>query len=189
MEHESGSPLDLQRKEPQLAQSLTLQGRQRRWYAVYTCSRREKQVANQLERRAIETYLPTYETIRRWKNGRHRVQVPLFPGYALVRIAFDERLAVLKVPGVARIVGFNGSPTPLADSEIENIRRVLDVGLHPAPYPYLTSSRKVRIKTGPLAGCSGILVRRKGRSRLILSVDLILRSVAVDIEASDVEPV
>lgn len=115
--------------------------------------------------------------------------MPLFPGYALVRIALDERLAVLKVPGVVRIVGFNGSPTPLANGEIENIRRVLDVGLRAAPYPYLTSSRKVRINTGPLAGYSGILVRRKGRSRLILSVDIILRSVAVDIEASDVEPV
>lgn len=159
-----------------------------RWYAVSTRSRHEKSVEDLLQRKRIETFLPLYETVRRWKNGDHRVQLPLFPGYAFVHIALRDRLQVLKVPGVARLVGFSGSPTPLADDEVESLRQALAAGMKAAPHPYLTVGRQVRITAGPLTGCEGILVRRKGTVRVVLSIDLIQRSVLVDLDANALEP-
>jgi transcription termination/antitermination protein NusG len=159
-----------------------------RWYAAWTRSRHEKAVAEQLERKAVETFLPVYETVRQWKNGRHRVALPLFPGYAFVRIALRDRLEVLKVPGVVRLVGFNGAPTPLEDEEIEGLRRALAQGVRATPHPFLTVGRRVRITAGPLAGHEGILVRRKGHCRVVLSMDLIMRSIIVDMETAGLEP-
>jgi transcription antitermination factor NusG len=159
-----------------------------RWYAVWTRSRHEKTVAEQLERKSVETFLPVYETIRQWKNGRHRVQLPLFPGYAFTRIALRDRLEVLKVPGVVRLVGFNGAPTPLDDEEIEGLRRALAQGVRAAPHPFLTVGRRVRITAGPLTGHEGILVRHKGAMRVVLSIDLIQRSILIDTDACSLEP-
>jgi transcription termination/antitermination protein NusG len=160
-----------------------------RWYAAWTRSRHEKAVAEQLDRKAVETFLPVYETVRQWKNGRHRVALPLFPGYAFVRIALRDRLEVLKVPGVVRLVGFNGAPTPLGDEEIEGLRRALAAGVRAEPHPFLTVGRRVRITAGPLTGHEGILVRRKGALRVVLSVELIQRSILVDADASCLAPV
>jgi transcription termination/antitermination protein NusG len=159
-----------------------------RWYVTHTRSRHEKSVAEQLRRKGIETLLPLYETVRRWRNGDHRVQLPLFPGYAFVRISIDDRLPVLKVPGVVRLVGFNGTPTPLADEEVEGLSRALAAGVKAAPHPYLTAGRRVRITAGPLTGREGILVRRKGTLRVVLSIDLIQRSVLVDLDGNSLEP-
>jgi len=161
---------------------------ERRWYAVWTRSRHEKAVAEQLERKSVETFLPVYETIRQWKNGRHKVQSPLFPGYAFVRIALRDRLEVLKVPGVVRLVGFNGTPTPLGDEEIESLRRALAQGARAEPHPFLTVGRRVRITAGPLQGAEGILIRKKGDPRVVLSIDLIRRSVAVEVDSTGLEP-
>lgn len=158
------------------------------WYAVYTRSRHEKTVGDILQRKHIETFLPLYETVRRWKNGAHRVQLPLFPGYAFVRIALHDRLHVLKVPGVVRLVGFNGVPAPLEDHEVEGLRQALAEGIKAEPHPYLTVGRRVRITGGPLAGYSGILVRKKGGVQVVLSVDLIQRSVLVSVDAAWLEP-
>lgn len=159
-----------------------------RWYAISTRSRHEKSVGCLLVRRRIDTFLPLYETVRRWRNGDHRVQLPLFPGYAFVHIALQDRLQVLKVPGVARLVGFNGTPTPLEDEEVENLRQALAAGVKATPHPYLTEGRRVRITAGPLAGHEGVLIRKKGDVRVVLSIDLIQRSVLVSVEASWLEP-
>lgn len=159
-----------------------------RWYAAWTRSRHEKTVAEQLERKSVETFLPLYETVRQWKNGRHRVALPLFPGYAFVRIALRDRLEVLKVPGVVRLVGFNGTPTPLGDEEIESLRRALAEGVRAEPHPFLTIGRRVRITAGPLQGAEGILIRKKGAFRVVLSIDLIRRSVAAEVDSSRLEP-
>jgi transcription termination/antitermination protein NusG len=158
------------------------------WYAAWTRSRHEKSVAEQLERKSVETFLPVYETVRKWKNGRHRVALPLFPGYAFVRIALRDRLEVLKVPGVVRFVGFNGAPAPLDDEEIEALRRAMALGVRAEPHPFLTVGRRVRITAGPLAGYEGILVRRKGSLRVVLSIDLIQRSILVQTDAGSLEP-
>jgi transcription antitermination factor NusG len=158
-----------------------------RWYAAYTCANHEKRVAGQLGQRAVEHFLPLYESVRRWKDRRVRLQLPLFPGYVFVRLALRNRLRVLEVPSVVRLVGFNGYPIALADDEIETLRIGLVHGLHAEPHPYLTTGRRVRIKSGPLSGMEGILLRRKSNFRVILSVDLIMRSVAVEADANDLE--
>jgi transcription antitermination factor NusG len=161
---------------------------EQRWYAAYTRSRHEKSVADLLLRKDVETFLPIYEMLRRWRNGDHRLQLPLFPGYTFVRIALRDRLDVLKVPGVVRLVGFNGTPTALDDEEVESLRRALSAGVKAAPHPYLTVGRRVHITAGPLAGREGILMRRKGTVRLVLSIDLIRRSILVDVDSNAVEP-
>ncbi|HZT70966.1 MAG TPA: UpxY family transcription antiterminator [Terriglobia bacterium] len=175
-------------QRPYESPRASLAARKARWYAAYTRSRHEKTVAHQLTSKGIETFLPLYETVRRWKNGDHRVQLPLFPGYAFARIELDDRLAVLKVPGVVRLVGFNGTPVPLEDAEVEGLREMLASGVRAVPHPYLTEGRRVRITAGPLAGREGILVRRKGAVRVVISIDLIQRSVLVDLDASELEP-
>jgi transcription antitermination factor NusG len=164
-------------------------GLEPRWYAAYTRSRHEKSVADLLQRKQIDTFLPIYETMRRWRNGDHRVQLPLFPGYTFVHIALRDRLDVLKVPGVVRLVGFDGMPAALEDEDVESLRRALLGGMKAAPHPYLTVGRRVRITAGPLAGREGILVRRKGSLRVVLSIDLIQRSVVADVDATWLEPI
>jgi len=159
-----------------------------RWYAAYTCPRHEKRVAEQLERKAVESFLPLYETVRQWKNGRARVQLPLFPGYVFTRIALRDRLQVLEVPSVVRLVGFNGLPSALPDEQIRSLRNGLSGNLRAEPHPYLVIGRRVRIARGPLAGMEGILIRRKGVLRVVVSIELIRRAVAVEIEACDVQP-
>ena len=158
------------------------------WFAVHTKSRHEKSASEQLRCRQVETFLPLYQSTRRWKNGDHDVQLPLFPGYTFVRIAMRSRLQVLKVPGVVRLVGFNGTPYPLEDPEIEGLRSALTSGVKAAPHPYLTVGKRVRITAGPLNGREGILVRRRGGVRVLLSIELIQRSVLVDLGVNELEP-
>lgn len=158
-----------------------------RWYAAYTCARHEKRIAEQLARRGVESFLPLYESVRRWKDRRVCLQLPLFPGYVFVHTALAHRLRVLQIPSVVRLVGFNGLPTALPDSEIEALRRGLVDKRLVKPHPYLTVGRRVRIKNGPLAGVEGILIRKKNSVRVVLSLDLIQRSACVEVDASDVE--
>jgi transcription antitermination factor NusG len=158
------------------------------WYVAYTCANHEKRVAAELEARAVEHFLPLYKSVRRWKDRRVQLELPLFPGYAFVRIALRDRLEVLKVPGVVRLVGFNGSPTALDDEEVESLRRGLAQGVRAEPHPFLTVGRRVRITVGSLTGHEGILVRRKGHLRVVLSVDLIQRSILLDTDALSLEP-
>lgn len=156
-----------------------------RWYAAYTCARHEKRVAEQLKQRDVESLLPLYQTVRRWKNGKARVQVPLFPGYVFVRIALKDRLQVLNVPSVVRLVGFDGHPVPLADEEVEAIRTCLNRGTSLSPHPYLTTGRRVRVVRGPLEGIEGKVVRQKNQTRFVISLDLIQRAVATEIDQDD----
>lgn len=158
------------------------------WYAAYTCAQHEKRVAQQLDGRGVVHYLPLYEAVHRWKDRRKLVQLPLFPGYVFVRIPLRNRLDVLCLPGVVRLVGFNGAPTPLPEQEVEGLRRALTEGVRAEPHPYLRVGRRVRITGGPLVGREGILKRWKGALRVVLSLELIQRSILVDIEALFVEP-
>jgi transcription antitermination factor NusG len=160
----------------------------RRWYALYTCPRHEKRVAEQIEQRSISCFLPVYRSVRRWKDRRKELELALFPGYVFVRIDLKDRLRVLQLPSVVRFVSFNGQPTPLPEGEVESLINGLANGVCAAPHPYLTVGRHVRVIRGPLAGMQGILVRRKDRFRIVLSLDLIMRSVAVEVDESDVEP-
>ncbi len=159
-----------------------------RWYAAYTCANHEKRVAEQLGQRAVEHFLPFYQSVRRWKDRRVRLQLPLFPGYVFVRIALKHRLQVLEIPSVVRLVGFNGRPCALADGEVEALRNGLSWQLRAQPHPYPSFGRLVRIIGGPLQGLEGILVRKKGNLRIVLSIELIMRSIVVDADMADVEP-
>jgi len=159
------------------------------WYAGYTASRHEKRIAEQLKQRSVEHFLPLFQTIHRWKNGRHRVELPLFPGYVFVHITLRERSRVLEIPGFVRLVGFSSIPCRLPDTEIEAIRDALKLGLKTQPYPYLTIGTRVEIRNGPLQGMTGILVQRRGQCRVVLSIDLIQRSMAVEVSSEDVVPV
>src|SRR5439155_23585530 len=131
------------------------------WYAAYTRANHERRVADQLGEREVEHFLPEYESVRKWKDRKVRLQMPLFPGYVFVRLALRERLRVLQVPGVARLVGFGGTPCALPDAEMETLRTGLNGAVAVQPHPYLTAGRRVRVKTGPLAGLIGILKTRK----------------------------
>ena len=147
-------------------------------------------MAERLTGRGVEYFLPLYETVRRWKDRKVvRLQLPLFPGYVFVRLPLAERLRVLQVPGVARLVGFGDMPAPLEDTDIEAVRKGWQGQIKMQPHPYVCEGRKLRILRGPLAGMDGILLRRKGRSRLVLSIDLIMRSVIVDVDADDILPI
>jgi transcription termination/antitermination protein NusG len=160
-----------------------------RWYAAYTSANHEKRVAEQLKKRSVEQFVPLYASVRRWKDRRVELEMPLFPGYVFVRMALQNRLRVLQVPGVAKLVGFGGAPTALPEGEIETLRASLESGVRAEPHPFLTAGRRVRVKTGPLAGLQGILVRRKKQARFVVSVELIMRSMAVEIDAAELEPI
>jgi transcription antitermination factor NusG len=154
------------------------------WYVVYTQPRHEKKVAGQLALRSLDSYLPLYESPRRWKDRRTTVTLPLFPGYVFVKIALQQRIRVLEIPSVVQIVGSKGQPAVLRDQEIERLR--LSVASRKAePYPYLTSGKRVRIGAGPLAGLEGSVLRRKGKMRMVVSIDAIQRSVAMELETAD----
>lgn len=156
------------------------------WYAVCTRSNHEKSASTQLEQRSIEHFLPLYESVRRWKDRRKRLELPLFQGYIFVRIPLQERLRVLVTPGVVRLVGFDNRPAALPDGEIEALRGVLLHGVHSEPHPYLSVGRRVRITRGALAGMEGVLIRKKGRVRLVLSIDLIRQSAMIEVDSADV---
>jgi transcription antitermination factor NusG len=161
---------------------------ERCWYAAYISANHEKRVAVQLGQRSVEHFLPLYESVRRWKDRRVKLQMPLFPGYVFVRLALRDRLQVLQVPGVARLVGFHGKPAALPDEQIEALRNGLGNSLATEPHPYLTAGRRVRVLRGPLAGLEGAVVRRKKRVRFVISVELIQRAVAVEVEEADLLP-
>jgi len=169
--------------------ALTLNQDEPRWYAVYTRAQHEKRVAQQMKEHAIERFLPLYEAVHRWKDRRKRVQLALFPSYVFARLALRNRLELLQIPGVVRLVGFNGRPVPLAEAEVESLRHALIEGVCAEPHPYLCAGRRVRITAGPLTGREGILKRWKGNLRVVLSTELIQRSISVEIDASSVVPV
>jgi transcription termination/antitermination protein NusG len=168
---------------------LPLESTEPRWYAAYTSANHEKRVAEQLGARAVEHFLPLYHSVRRWKDRRVELDMPLFPGYVFVRMALRDRLQVLKTPGVATIVGFNGQLAALPDAEVEGLKKGLVCGVRAEPHPFLTVGRRVRVKAGPLEGLEGIVVRRKNRVRLVVSLDLIHRAAAIEVEAADLEPI
>lgn len=156
------------------------------WFAAYTSSRHEKAVAHHLAIREIESFLPLYQTKRLWKNGcKVNVELPLFSSYVFVRMNCRERVRVLNVPGVLSMVSVAGKPVPLPEADIEALRS----GIHLSqcePHPYLVVGERARIKCGSLAGMEGVLLRKKGSYRVVLSLDLIMQSVAVEVDADEV---
>jgi len=159
------------------------------WFAAYTSSRHEKHVSEFLTNRAIENFLPLYRTVRRWKKRSPLVlELPLFPNYLFVHITPRARGSVLAAPGVLSMVGSEREAWPLPDSEIEALR--VAVHLRKAePHPYLVVGERARIVAGPLAGLEGVLARKKNNFRVVLTIDEIMQSFAVEVDADELEPV
>jgi transcription antitermination factor NusG len=156
------------------------------WFAVHTRSRHEKSVYEQLRGKEIETFLPLYRSSKRWKNGQDGAELPLFPGYVFVRIDGKKTLPVLQTAGVARFVGFGTGPAVVPDFEIAQLEAIMSKGLDACPHPFLSVGQRLQIQCGPLAGLTGILTRDKGKSRIILSVELISRSISVELDLDNV---
>jgi transcription antitermination factor NusG len=160
-----------------------------KWYAVYTNSRHEKRVGQHLSMRQIEHYLPLYRVQRKWSNGlRVTLDLPLFPGYIFVRIQRMQRVRVLEVPGVLAIVGgTGGEPASLPEADIEALRSGLPLR-HVEPHPLLKVGQRARIRSGAFAGMEGVVVRRKNSFRVVLTLDAIMQSFAVEVDGSELEP-
>jgi len=159
------------------------------WWAVYTRHQHEKAVSEMLSAKGFDVFLPLYESTRRWKDRRKVLSLPLFPCYLFVRGGIDRRRQVLTTPGVHMILYRGQHVAIVPDSEIEAIQRAVEGPLRVEPHPFLKCGTRVRIKRGTLEGVEGILVREKNLYRLILSVEMLAQSVAVEIDASSVEPV
>ena len=160
-----------------------------RWFAAHIRSRQEKKVASQLVERQVDHFLPLYVAARRWSDRVARVELPLFPGYLFVHITLEERLKVLQIPGVVGIVSSRGEPVPLPDTDLQRLRLSLNHQVKAEPHPYLKIGTKVRIKNGAMQGLEGILLKQKDSVRVVISIEQIMRSIAVDISMADIEPV
>ncbi len=158
------------------------------WYALYTYPRHEKAVAEQLESKAVEAFLPTFTTESRWKDRRVRIQTPVFAGYVFARISPGQRSKVLNAPGVIRMLSFNGAPAPIDDSEIEAVKLCLERGAALKPCPFLEVGDRVRVRSGILEGLEGLISRCKNDRRLIVPITLINQSVAIEIDVQLLEP-
>lgn len=159
-----------------------------KWFAVYTLPRHEKRIVQHFQARQIEHFLPLYAVQRRWKNGlRQIVQFPLFPNYLFVRITRKKRLSVLNVPGVVSIVGDCSEHSTISDDYMKSLQDGLIRGKI-EPHPYLEAGEEVRIKSGAMAGMKGVLIRKKSGVRVVVNLELIKRSVAVELDVADIEP-
>ena len=158
------------------------------WFAVYTRHQHEKTVFERFARTGFDAFLPTYRVVRQWKDRIKELSLPLFPCYVFLRGGLDRRLEVLSTPGVHSLVSFAGRPAPIPEIQVEAIRRVIENHLLVEPYPFLRCGDWVRVTSGPLTEVEGILVRRKSSLRLVLSAELLGKSIAVEVDAFNVEP-
>ena len=160
-----------------------------RWFALQVRTRWENSTSVLLEGKGYETFLPSYRTTKRWSGRAKEVTVPLFPGYVFCRFEAQKRLPILVTPGVIAVVGSGKSPIPVADTEIAAIQTVVASGFRAEPWPFLEVGQRVRVETDVLQGLEGILVSLKGHQRIVVSVSLLRRSVALEIDRSAVRPI
>src|SRR5271169_2383868 len=154
------------------------------WFALQVRTRQEASVAQQLNGQGYEQFLPLYKLRKRWSDRIKEVNSPLFPGYLFCRFNPQDRLPILKTPGVIQIVGFNNGPAAVDEAEIHSIQTLVAAGVPHQPWPFLAAGDRVRIESGPLLGLEGILIDVKRSHRLVLSVTLLQRSVAVEIDSA-----
>jgi transcription antitermination factor NusG len=159
------------------------------WYALYTRHQCERVVSQALSAKGFDAFLPQYRAIHRWKDRRKELLLPLFPNYVFIRGGLDRMLNILTTPGVHSLVAWAGRPANIPQEEIDAVRRLVESSLRIEPHPFLKCGDWVRIKSGPLEGIQGILVRKKSAYRLVLSVQMLARSAAVEVDISVVERV
>ena len=159
------------------------------WVALQVRPRAEKLVAIALSSKGIEVFLPLYTARRRWSDRVKELQLPLFDGYVFCKMNLLYRMPVLTIPGVIQFVGIGKAPVPIEEAEIAALQSVMKSGLPSMPWPFLQVGQKVRVEHGPLRDLEGILLQAKGSHRLVLSVSLLQRSVAVEVDRDCVAPI
>jgi transcription antitermination factor NusG len=159
------------------------------WYAVHTKARHEKRVASQFEEKRVCTFLPILNQVHKWSDRQSKVGIPMFSCYAFVRMVqtIEERLKVLRTPGVLGFVGSERQGTPIPDEQIENLRKAISENIPCYPHPFISAGRRVRIRGGSLDGMEGILAGQAREKSLVVSVDLLHRSVAIRVEGYEIE--
>jgi transcription antitermination factor NusG len=157
------------------------------WYGIHTRSNGEKIAATVLNDRGYEPFLPVYRTRRRWSDRTVTAEVPLFPGYIFCRFDHRQRLPIITTPGVVSILGFGDHPAALLDEEIDAIRAIVDSGIGAEPVPFLREGQRIRVTHGPLKSLEGTLVRKKSSWQLVISVELLQRSVSVEIDPAHIQ--
>jgi transcription antitermination factor NusG len=160
------------------------------WFAVYTRSRHEQRVYDRLCALDIEVFLPMMESVRQWSDRRKRIMMPLFPGYLFVKISWlpENRLAILKQPGVVRIISDYENAAPIPEEQIMAIQRFIAHDIRMDPCPYIRVGQRAEIRKGVLKGLQGILLRKKGAYRFVIAVDMIQQAVSVEVNAEDLLP-
>lgn len=158
------------------------------WYAVYLKHQHEKTAADLLSRKGFETFLPVYKAAHRWKDRTKIVSLPLFPCYMFLRTGLDRKLDILRTPGVFWLVGNSGQASPVDESEIDALRKIGRSGAQTEPHAYLQEGDRVKVVAGSLAGVTGVLIRAKNRYRVVVSVELLRKAVAVEVDRSMLEP-
>lgn len=158
------------------------------WYAVHVRTQYERKVADALTGKGYECLLPSYRERRNWSDRTKVIELPLFPGYVFSRFDVEVRLPILTIPGVIAVAGVGRVPKPLDEHEIEQVRRVTQIGYPAQPWPYLKMGQKVRIIAGPLTGVEGLLVNWRGQTRVVLSLTDLQKSMSVIVESDAVRP-
>jgi transcription antitermination factor NusG len=158
------------------------------WYAIHVRANYEKRVSAAMRQKGYAIYLPIITEPRRWSDRVVDCEIPLFPGYLFGRVDPLNRLPVLKTDGVIQILGNGSSPTPIASETLHAIQRMTSTPAGAMPFPYLKAGQRIRVRSGPLSGVEGILMRRKGARYLVVSIDLLNRSVATEIDVADIKP-
>jgi len=159
-----------------------------RWYAAYTYPRHERVVAEQIESRGVESFLPTSTVASRWKDRTARIQVPLFPSYVFAKVELARRVAVLSIPGVVRILSANGAPLAIPDCEIDAVRRCLGEGAKLESHSFLVSGTRVRVRSGPFYGLEGIVTQDDEKYKVVVSITAIHQSIALELDRECLEP-
>jgi transcriptional antiterminator RfaH len=161
------------------------------WYAVHTRAQHEKAVAHRLRERGVTTFLPTFTEVHRWNDRRKTIELPLFSCYLFVKLMprNEDRQRVLRTDSVLGLVGAQGFGTPIPNEQIDSVRILVDEKLPCCSHPFLKTGQRVRIRGGALEGLEGIFLSRHGERRLIISVDAMQRSLAIQVEGYEVEPI
>lgn len=160
-----------------------------KWFALYTRSRHEKLVHQELQKKGIETFLPLRKITRHWSDRVKKVETPLFSGYLFVHTSLDNRFDILNTRGSVRFVSFNSLPVPVSEKELAAVRCFLEEKISVDPFPYLSEGDRVYVRSGPMKGVEGFIVRKDRHTRLVISLDLLMQSISVAIDEALVEKV
>ncbi len=160
-----------------------------RWFAVYTRSRHEKVAQKELQKKGIETFLPLRTVVRQWSDRKKKIEEPLFKGYLFVRASLSQRFSVLNSVGVVRFVTLGAEPAEVPEKDIWAMQRFVEENIEMDPFPYLKIGERVYVKSGPFKGAEGFIVRKDRHCRLVISLDMLMQSVSVQIDQACVEPV